>query len=709
MSVTHIDFLSIDSPGVLRFGGARMALLDIEAGFWGLRHQIETLVGQHLTDQVLQQAGANGGASFAASFIGEVSEAEGEQVLRDAITAYQAAGFGRFEVEAMEWPIGRIIIRGRDILEAWAAQKHDQVSERSVCAYSAGVLVGFVNVLGGRRDVVCIERTCQAQGAEACIFELLPAEDARDTPVVAIAPDPSLGHQFNLLELLFDRMPMGIAVFDRDYYLRRYNPTWADFAERYGPPSASRVVPGVFYFDLLPGSEPTVMPLFERVLAGETIRQEATRLESGGIVTYWDMVLAPLFSNSEVIGILNVTVDATERKKAEEALQSAYRTLKQRLADRTKELTALNTIAATVSRPLDLQEILRIALRKTLEVTKIEAGGVYLYQEVEERLTIAAHEGIGQKFVDEINNLKVGEGFSGIVFETCEPIIVKDLAEDPRLTREPVRDVGFKSLAVVPLVSRQKVLGTIFIIARDYRVFSPEDIDLLTSIGNQIGIAVEISRLYEQSQSAAVFEERQRLARELHDAVTQTLFAASLTAEALPRIWEKDPDTGRQRLDKLRNLTQGALAEMRTLLLELRPATLIETDMGDLLHQLAESTTGRVGVQFEVEMSGECHLRPENKIALYRIAQEALNNIAKHAEASHVTIGLFCEAEECRLVVGDDGRGFDPLQASHQKMGLGIMHERANAIGAEICIESQVGQGTQVSVVCHAVEGNEPS
>ena len=107
---------------------------------------MEALVGQHLADQVLQQAGANGGASFAASFIGESTEADGEQALRDLIAAYQAAGFGRFEVNALVWPIGRVIIHGWDLIEAWAASRHDQVSERSVCAYTAGVLVGFVNV-----------------------------------------------------------------------------------------------------------------------------------------------------------------------------------------------------------------------------------------------------------------------------------------------------------------------------------------------------------------------------------------------------------------------------------------------------------------------------------------------------------------------------------------------------------------------------------
>jgi len=219
MPLTYRDFLSEDahSPGILHFGGARMALLDIEAGFWGLRRQMESLVGRRLTNAVLQQAGANGGASFARSFLGSAAMG-GVRALRDCIAAYQAAGFGRFEVETLEWPlgyvcdkpIGRVVIRAWDTFEAWMMRRHGQQSERPVCAYSAGVLVGFVNILAGRRDVVCIERTCQAQGAEACLFELLPAEAADDVPVVGFSPDPALGRQLNLLEILFERMPMGI-------------------------------------------------------------------------------------------------------------------------------------------------------------------------------------------------------------------------------------------------------------------------------------------------------------------------------------------------------------------------------------------------------------------------------------------------------------------------------------------------------------------
>ena len=347
--MTVDTLLAQERPGVLTFGGARMAFLDLEAGFWGLRRQLEALVGRHLAESVLQQAGANAGASFARSFVGQVDDV---QALRDCIAAYQAAGFGQFEVEEYQWPFAaaqdkpfataqdkpsagagdRVVVRAHDAFEAWAARQHQDrsTSTSPLCAYTAGVLVGFVNVLAGRQDVVCVERACQAQGADSCLFELLPAGAAGRVPTVAFAPDPGLGRQLNLLDLLFERMPMGIAIFDHELLIRRYNATWVEFSGRYAPPTSAPLAPGVFYFDHLPGSEPAVMPLFERVLTGETIRQEALRFESGGIVSYWDVVLAPLHEDGEVKGILNVTIDATGRVKTHQELETTLATLHKR-------------------------------------------------------------------------------------------------------------------------------------------------------------------------------------------------------------------------------------------------------------------------------------------------------------------------------------------------------------------------------------------
>jgi signal transduction histidine kinase len=223
----------------------------------------------------------------------------------------------------------------------------------------------------------------------------------------------------------------------------------------------------------------------------------------------------------------------------------------------------------------------------------------------------------------------------------------------------------------------------------------------------------------ERAEELAVLQERNRLARELHDAVTQTLFSASLIAEALPALWERDQEKGRERLAMLRQMSRGALAEMRTLLLELRPAAVAETSLEDLLGQLGEAVAGREGVPVSVEVDGSCELPADLHVALYRIAQEALSNVVKHAKASQVAVSLRCvpcepspdsgEGEgvgvKVELVISDDGRGFDPDDAPPEHMGLGIMRERAEAVGAQLGIVSQPGRGTQVTVVWPGDEG----
>jgi signal transduction histidine kinase len=185
------------------------------------------------------------------------------------------------------------------------------------------------------------------------------------------------------------------------------------------------------------------------------------------------------------------------------SIEARTRELQNQVTDRTKELAALNAIAAVVSRSLDLYSILNDALDKTLEVMEIEAGGIYLLQEDAELLAIAAHKGLSAQFVTETGNLKVGEGLFGRVVQFGEPLVVRDLTTDPRLTRSAVRESGFRSMAISPLVSRAKVLGSLFVTTRGQREFSEKEVELLTSVGRQVGVAMENARLFEAEQRRA--------------------------------------------------------------------------------------------------------------------------------------------------------------------------------------------------------------
>ena len=234
----------------------------------------------------------------------------------------------------------------------------------------------------------------------------------------------------------------------------------------------------------------------------------------------------------------------------------------------------------------------------------------------------------------------------------------------------------------------------------------PDEVGQLSQSFDQM---IERLQSMEGRLATVAIEERNRLARDLHDAVSQTLFSASLIAEVLPRLWERSPEEGLRRLEEVRQLTRGALAEMRTLLLELRPTALVEAELPNLLSQLAESISGRTRVPVTVSTKGDCSFPADVKVALYRIAQEALNNVAKHAGATEVKVNLLCEPDKVTLKITDDGKGFDMSSVPSDSLGIGIMHERAGDIGASLSMQSWVGRGTEIMVVWDNLSGEEHS
>jgi signal transduction histidine kinase len=228
------------------------------------------------------------------------------------------------------------------------------------------------------------------------------------------------------------------------------------------------------------------------------------------------------------------------------------------------------------------------------------------------------------------------------------------------------------------------------------------ELDLEADVGqhDEIGTLAEaFNRMTAGLRELAAARERQRLARDLHDAVSQTLFSVSLIAEVLPRIYERNPEEGQRQLEELRVLTRGALAEMRTLLLELRPAALADAQLPDLLRQLSEAVVGRARIPVEVETDEGCSAIPsEVRVALYYIAHEALNNVAKHSGATKARVELTCQDTGVRLSIEDDGRGFDPASSGQGQLGLGIMRERAESFGGTLEVRTAPAQGTRIIV-----------
>ncbi|BAY75544.1 histidine kinase [Nostoc linckia NIES-25] len=219
---------------------------------------------------------------------------------------------------------------------------------------------------------------------------------------------------------------------------------------------------------------------------------------------------------------------------------------------------------------------------------------------------------------------------------------------------------------------------------------------------------IQAVKLQEQLQESkrlrkiAVEVERNRLARDLHDSVSQTLFTVATIAEALPRVWKRNPDIAQQGLEELAQLTQGALAEMRNLLIELRPDGLAEKPLGELIQQLTKAISGRPSLQVTTTIEGDLPLSSELKLVFYRITQEALNNIIKHAQATQVSVSLQYDSQKIILRISDNGCGFDlrqiPIPSGH--LGIAIMKERAESIGANFHLSSYLGKGTEISLSC---------
>jgi len=273
-----------------------------------------------------------------------------------------------------------------------------------------------------------------------------------------------------------------------------------------------------------------------------------------------------------------------------------------------------------------------------------------------------------------------------------------------------IRDSKVQNIAFVPLQLREQVLGFLGLeLSEGDRKMADEETNMIGIFSTDIAQLIESARLFEQTKLLVVQEERDRLARELHDSVTQALFSANLVAEVLPQLWRRDPDRALQSLEKLQHLMRGALAEMRTVLLELRPSAVINTPLSELLAQLTEAVTSRSGLLFQLYIEKTPLLPEPVQLGFYRIAQEALNNVIKHAQARLVTVRLSesqfppannCQAgSEVKLVIQDDGVGYymETVQSSH--LGIDIMRERAAAIGATLTFASKPGHGTIVSII----------
>jgi signal transduction histidine kinase len=262
-----------------------------------------------------------------------------------------------------------------------------------------------------------------------------------------------------------------------------------------------------------------------------------------------------------------------------------------------------------------------------------------------------------------------------------------------------------RSWLSLPLLAGGRIIGLLNLLHDQGNYYDANDIEFAQTFANQLAVAVENIHLNEQTRQTATAGERSRIARELHDSVTQTLFSASVLAEATPRLWDKDPSIARKNMEKLSKLIRGALAEMRSLLIELRSDAKPDQSLVQLLNTLVEGARARSNMTVGMTVEGDLDPPPEVTMTFYYIAQEALYNVIKHAVAARVEVTLVRNPSHVELYVEDDGQGFDPGTVSSGHMGISIMAERVGKIGGDLRVQSRPGQGTEIKVSWTESEG----
>ncbi len=385
-------------------------------------------------------------------------------------------------------------------------------------------------------------------------------------------------------------------------------------------------------------------------------------------------------------------------------------------AEVAQRLAALSDVASTVSRSLDLDLTLNTALDKVMALVRAEIGGVLLYHERTETLYYRAYRGLSEEYVRKIGRLKLGEGIAGKAAELRESIYSPDISRDSRITEALTGIEEFGAFLSIPLVARDRLLGVMNVATRDESGFSPEAISLVTSVSDQIAVAIENAQLYEALQRkeqargellrkimSVQEEERKRIARELHDEVSQSLTGSAFRVEAVLSRLPSGAEKIQSSLEEIRDLAIRTLDEIHRVVYSLRPSLLDDLGLMSAVKWLADNYLEEAGIKVLFETVGsERPLSAEAEITLFRITQEAITNIVKHADAESVSIAVEFRDAVAAVHIEDDGTGFSVEEVTGSMKldrGLGLlgMKERAELLDGSLKIEAKSGQGTKVS------------
>lgn len=626
----------------------------------------------------------------------------------------------------------------------------------------------------------------------------------------------------DVLDDFFRKIPMGVAIYNRDLTLRIFNETWAAYAAAFQKMKSVTPLPGMSILQLFPTAAPVILPVLEKALAGETIHQHALPLTNGAETLYWDTVAFPLSEKGVITGIFHIVTNVTQQQEAEMALQKAQRSLltlmsslpgmayrgphnaqremelvnkgafeltgyppekfiipaeiayasliheddrdrvraeletairahepfellyrlrtatgeikwvlergealltadenmagvegfvaditerilaqqllEQRVVDRTRKLSALYRVMTLAAEQSDLKMLLQEALSWVLTAVHGDAGAIHLLDNRREALHLAGQEALPTQLAQQLAHLPPDKGLAAEILATNVPFTSANIQAESSLT-QLVRD-QFHTYAGLRIDVRGHALGILSIFRHSQRSFSEGDMALLDSIADQIGSAIENAQLRRENERLLVLDERTRLARELHDAVTQSLYSLTLFAEVNQRYARAgDMENVAAYTQRIGETAEKSLKEMRLLLHNLRPSVLQNAGLISALQQRLDAVEKRAGITTKLLADDEIVLPPHVEESLFHIAEEALNNSLKHASATAVTVQISQTGSLVTLLIRDNGCGFDVNSLDDSGgMGLYNMRERAKLLGGEMQISAQAQKGVTITV-----------
>lgn len=398
-----------------------------------------------------------------------------------------------------------------------------------------------------------------------------------------------------------------------------------------------------------------------------------------------------------VLAFANHAAVAIENSRLYHEVQRNTETLRDKIAARTRDLESLYEIAAVTGQPLDLQTILKAGLQRTIDHLRCKSGSIHILNQNDGVLNLVEHHNLNSNQIEHIQQDDTNSWLLQKFLVEQQTIVTSDTSADPRL------HIGMPphitaSYAGTPMRARGKVHGVLSLYCPEVNDFTDDDIKLFASIADHLGNAIDNAHLQKQAQRAAVIGERERLARDLHDSATQSLFSLTLfAAAAREKVQSGQPDRALQHLNDIRHTANQTHREMRLLLHELGSTEPAEEGLTKALERRLRAVEGRSGIKATFRPLCSCDLDAEVEQALYQMATEALNNALKYASGTHVDVEINCDDTDIILSVKDNGLGFD-LSEARKGAGRGLtnMALRAAGMGGKLSIKTSIRQGSEI-------------